>query len=156
MHVNANFRGLRFDMGRYMADLDAALAIQLRLAARAWLRAVITSVPSWTGQSRGSLQPIGRFIGIAVPAPVSPTAPGDRSALGQSQSAFVFAGVNGLHVFHWETHVPHYLINEYYQVALPLINPTPWFSLPAGEQAFFAYAQTQVLQHLPNPANYFY
>jgi hypothetical protein len=143
-------------MARYQRDLDAALRLQLVLAARAWLRAVITKVPSWTGQSRGSLQPIGRFLAINVPAPVSPTAPGDRSGLGQSQSMFSFTSSNGLHLMHWETHVPHYLINEYYQVSLPLIDPTPWFSLEAGERAFYAYCQTQVIQHLPNPANYFY
>jgi len=155
MHVTGRFPGLRFDWARYSADFDAALRLQLRLAARAWLRAVILSVPSWTGQSRGSLQPIGRFIGITVPAPVSPTAPGDRSGLGRRQQAFNFTAAGGIYMMHWETHVPHYLINEYYQVDLPLLHPTPWYSLEAGEQAWYAYLQGNLLRNIPNPAAYF-
>lgn len=156
MHVIGSIPGLRFDWRRYMADLDAALRLQLVLAARAWLRAVILSVPSWTGQSRGSLQPIGRFIGIAVPSPVSPTAPGDRSGLGQSQQAFNFTAAGGIYMMHWETHVPHYLINEYYNVPLPLLNPTPWLSLESGERAWYAYLHANLLRNLPNPAAYIY
>lgn len=155
MSINGRFPGLRFDWQRYMVDLDAALRLQLRLAARAWLREVILSVPSWTGQSRGSLQPIGRFIGVMVDAPVSATAPGDRSGLGRAQQAFNFTAAGGLYLMHWETHVPHYLINEYYQVNLPLLNPTPWLSLDAGERAWYAYIQANLLRNIPNPAAYF-
>jgi hypothetical protein len=156
VYVTGRIPGLRFDWQRYMADLDAALRLQLRLAARAWLRAVIAIVPSWTGQSRGSLQPIGRFLATAVPAPVSATAPGDRTALGAAQQAFQFTQAGGVYLMHWETHVPHYLINEYYQVSLPLIHPTPWLSLEAGEGAWHAYLQANLLRSIPDPARYFH
>ncbi len=66
------FTKLTLDPGRYTKTLDKSMNVQLRQAARAWLRAVILKVPVWTGMSRGSLRPLGAFLRVAVP--ISPVA----------------------------------------------------------------------------------
>jgi hypothetical protein len=144
-----------FDQRAYMRDLDIALAALMREAARAWIRGILTKVPVWSGQSRGSLRPIGRFVNEQVPISVSRTAPGDRTSKGERQQSFSFTGRNGHHTMSFTTEVPHYLLNEYYQSSLPLLNPTPWHSFTVGKAMWASHIYQNVPLVLPNISNYF-
>lgn len=53
------FTRVDIDLIGYKKSLDKIMTVQIRQAAREWLRAVIPRVPVYTGTSRGSLQPLG-------------------------------------------------------------------------------------------------
>lgn len=132
---------IAFDEKKFRQSVDRELQVQLRQAARAWLRAVIPSVPVYTGMARGTLQPLGRALRVAIP--ISPVAvrKGKNAAAGSAQSQFEFTSSGGLYTFSWSNDVLHYNINEYNNMSgvIPLKNPTPWRSLAKGKAAFDSY-----------------
>lgn len=138
-----------YDFAGHKLALDTALKIQIKMAARAWLRAVIPHVPVYTGMARSSLAPLGRFINLAVP--ISPIArrTNRTPGMGESQSHFQFYDNGATYNFQWNTDVPHYIANEFYSSNLPLTNPTPWHSLQYGERAFQDYVDNILPLRIP-------
>lgn len=140
---------LKFDVKGFRKTVDAALQTQLRMAAREWLRAVIPRVPVYTGMSRGTLQPLGQFLRVAVP--ISPVAsrPGYSIEGGAAASSFSFTKEGAYYYFTWNNEVLQYQINEFHRVPLPLRHPTPWRSLDAGRRAFDAYVKNTIPKRIP-------
>jgi len=145
------FTKLTLDPGRYTKTLDKSMNVQLRQAARAWLRAVILKVPVWTGMSRGSLRPLGAFLRVAVP--ISPVASRKNYGIqaGANASAFKFSKEGTKYIFEFDEGVLHYTINEFYNVKPPinLITPGPYGSFKAGELAFQTYVTDVLPGRLP-------
>lgn len=140
---------LRFDDKGYRKSVDAAIQTQMRMAAREWLRAVIPHIPVYTGMSRGSLQPLGRFLKVTVPIRPVATRPGYSIEAGRDQSSFSFTKEGGSYYFTWTSEVLQYQINEFHKVPLPLRHPTPWRSLIAGQKAFDLYARNIIPKRIP-------
>lgn len=145
---------LKFDADNFRKTVHATLEKEIRMAARAWLRAVIPRVPVYTGMARGSLQPLGRFLKVAVP--ISPVAKRKNMgpAVGAAQQSFKFEVKNGKYLFGFNSTVAHYMINEFYSVPLPLRNPTPWQSFEAGRTAFNEYVANELPKKLPRVNNF--
>lgn len=147
---------MQFDAEGFKKSLQEAIAVQMRQAARAWLRAVIPAVPVYTGMARGSLQPLGRILRVAVP--ISPIAfrRGKSPAEGATQSSFEFYNNGSVWTFSWSTDVLHYTINEYNNMSgvLPLRHPTPWKSIEKGNIAFNAYMEANISKRIPKLADY--
>lgn len=143
---------IKFNKEKFNKTLDEKLHIQLRNAARAWLRAVIPNVPVYTGMARGSLAPLGRFLHVAVPISPIASRPGKSPEAGEQHSEFKFYRRSGQFVFSWNTTVLHYLINEFNDMSgiLPLTHPTPWHSIAAGNAAFKLYVEQVIPKRLPN------
>lgn len=151
----------KFDAAKYTQALEEACETQVRQAAREWLRAVIPHVPVWAGTSRGSLQPLGRFLKVAVP--INPTAPAKAMRpsrgpeAGARQQHFKFSRRGRRFIFQFETTVAHFIQNEFYHAPNPpfkLINPTPWNAFKYGEAAFAAYMQNVVPKRIPKIKDY--
>lgn len=148
-----------FKIGLFNAALRAAAETQVRQAAREWLRAVIPLVPVWTGTARGTLQPLGRFLRIAVP--ISPVAV--RKGMGPDVGAsmtrpYYFNRVGDRFYFRFNTDVAHFIQNEFYNAPNPpfrLRHPTPWNAVEAGNRAFEAYLRTTLPQRIPKLRDYF-
>jgi len=144
---------LFIDINRFTKTLDAAMDVQLRQAARAWLRAVILKVPVWTGMSRGSLKPLGSFLRVKVPISPKAVRKGMGPGVGATQSAFKFGKEGNKYIFEFDEQVMQYTINEFFNVRPPinLITPGPYGSFNAGADAFEKYVQNEMPGRLPRP-----
>jgi hypothetical protein len=132
----------RLDVESYTEAMEAIVRTQMRQAAREWLRAVIPRVPVWTGMARGTLQPLGRFLKVAVPIHPVAVRPGMGPGVGARKSHFSFPERDHRFYFQWSTDVFHFIQNEFYQAPNPpfrLRHPTPWNAILAGKAAFDRY-----------------
>jgi hypothetical protein len=151
--IKARIAKLGIDTDKYNKTLDAAMQAQIRQAAREWLRAVILKVPIWTGTSMGSLQPLGAYLKVAVPNNYKVVRPGYGPSVGKSLQEFKFDHKDHIWSFSFTEEVPHYLVNEYFNVnaaGLHLITPGPYHSFAAGERAFEAYIDAYLAKRVPN------
>lgn len=147
---------IKFNKAQYSKTLTEALEAQVRQAARAFLRAALEKVPTYTGMARGSLIPLGRFLNVSIPIELTfdkKHGHEDRTALGEQagRKAFNFSSGNKTKfTFSFELKVLHYLINEGTKDAIPnLRNPTPWLSLDAGLEAFYGYLRENLEDKVP-------
>lgn len=149
--VKGFFTTLTLNPQRYTKTLDGIMDVQLRQAARLWLRAVILKVPVWTGTSMGSLKPLGAFLRVAIP--ISPVAKrsGMGPEVGASKSTFTFGKQGTKYIFEFNEGVLHYTINEFFNVSPPihLKTPGPYDSFKAGNEAFQAYIANELPKRLP-------
>lgn len=142
----------KLDVTKYTEALEEAVETQIRQGAREWLRAVIPKVPVWTGTAKGSLQPLGRFLKVAIP--ISPVArrQGRGPAAGASQGSFKFQRVGRRFIFSAETTVDHFIQNNFYEAPSPpfhLKEPTPWKAFEAGDEAFIRYIKANLVKRVP-------
>ncbi len=148
---------IELDKGQYSEALGKALDYGNKQAARRWLRAVLTRVPVFTGEARGSLRPLGEFIKVKVP--INPVAErkGHNAAYGAEQSHFEFKGGTYEQEFIFTVSVWHYLINEFYNVNPPIHLthlPRPWFSFAQGKLAYQAYLKKYIKEKIPEIGKY--
>ncbi len=156
----------KLDGAKYNKALKTAVDVQIRQATRAWLNAVIPKVPLWTGQSRGVLKPLGRFLKVAVP--VSPQATSRRAkrtiargvgpSSGERYGAFQFEHRGKRTLFKFAVNLQYFIDNEYTDTKGTthphLIHDTPWRAFVAGENAFFKYLQDQLPKRIPKIKNF--
>lgn len=150
---------LKFDKKGYTEALGKAVEVQVRQAAREWLRAVIIEVPVYSGQAASSLVPLSQYLRIAIDT--SPTENArerklDGRSLGRSQGHYSFDHTDTIYTFSFSTEVPHYLINEF-NTGLgqpPLIHPTPWKSMTYGKIAFQNYLKSNLKDKIPKISKY--
>ena len=154
--ITGTITDYKFDSAGFRKSVDSAIRIALRMAAREWLRAVIPHVPVYTGMARGSLQPLGNFLKVAIP--ISPVAsrPGMGVAAGEALGSFEFSNIDGVYSFLYSTGVEHFITNNYYSVPLPLRNPTPWKAFEAGNAAFEAYLAENIPKRIPRVTPYIF
>jgi hypothetical protein len=166
LKVKVSLVYLKLNSGEFTKAVLETLQTQSRQAARAWLRAVILKVPTWTGEARGSLKPLGSFLNVAIP--ISPStsrqaqaamAAGHTAEAGTAQGNFQFKIEGEARViFIFSTDVVHYLINEFYDVSehIHLIDPVPWYSLRAGKAAYKEYLTTNLKAKIPKLKSYIF
>jgi hypothetical protein len=160
LSVRAKVNIIKFDKQGYTEALGKAVQVQIRQAAREWLRAVILKVPVYTGMAKGSLLPLGRYLRVAIPIVPDPIAQkrfGRGPQDGESLGLFDFKQINQyVWQFQYATEVQHYLINEF-TIGLgspPLRNPTPWHSFEAGKEAWDQYLQENLKSKIPKISSY--
>lgn len=155
--VHGQFINLKYDINKHRKVLDEDLQIQMRQAARAWLRATFTHVPMWTGMARSSLKPLGRYLRVAIPIEPNPKArpsPSKNIALGERQQEFEFDANGYNYGFYWSTHVLHYQHNEFHPSNIPLLNPTPWESTLYGQNAWDNYVANVLPNRIPKVTDF--
>jgi hypothetical protein len=149
---------LKFDNAKFNKTLIENLETLSRQAARAWLRAVLLHVPTYTGEARGSLRPLGAFLRVAIP--ISPSSSrqaqyamshGHTADAGEGQGKFEFTIVGAKVSFSFSSDVMHYLINEFYDVSdqIHLKEQVPWHSFAAGKLAYKNYINENVKTKIP-------
>lgn len=155
---------LDFDVKGYRKSYDDEMKIQMRQAAREWLRAVYPHVPVYTGMARSSLKPLGRLLKVAIPITQSKNGrkrerPGYSRSDGEAQGVFSFGdNENGVYTFSFDTQVLHYYLNDTFDTKgagmFNLINKTPWESAEYGEKAFRTYVEKVMPGRLPRIADH--
>ncbi len=160
---DCRIQGIKLEYGKFTKSLNEIMETQLRNAAREWLRAVVIATPVYSGESRGSLLPLAGYLHRHIdifPAhawkvrPPGPTSLGIE--VGASRGSYSFTSTNYVYTFTFSTEVPQFLINEF-NVGLgspPLIHPTPWRALEAGENAINQYLDENILKRFPKVSDY--
>ena len=147
------FEKLTLQGARFSTAWKQALETQMRQASREFLRAVIVRVPVYTGMARGSLQPVGRFLRVAVPIRPDPRArlyPDKNPGRGRALGGFNFSNKGGFSPnLSINIGVLHFQLNEFRSSKLKLRHPTPWRSFDAGRAAFRAYLRRNLAQKVP-------
>jgi len=104
-----------------------------------WVRTVVAILPSWSGQSRASLQPIAELVGVSVPTPLAGGAP-DRIAEGRAKGFGDFEIKHGVYAFIWRSSVFYFAYNEANNanlVGFHLRVPGPYESQKQASHSFF-------------------
>lgn len=150
---------LKFDDKGYTEELGKVLEVQTRQAAKEWLRSVVKEVPVYSGESRGSLLPLGRFLRVSIP--IDPVEAAIKRypngvAKGEEQQLYQFKSTESIYTFKFNTFVPQYLTNEFNRGLgqPPLIHLTPWHSLEEGKIAFQQYLRENLKEKVPRVLKY--
>ncbi len=156
LKISIKLTSLELSEGQFSDALFKTLETQSRMAARAWLRAVLLRVPVYTGEARGSLKPLGQFLKVAVP--INPVAQrkGHTPEGGAAQSSFEFTR-GYITEFIFTEAVAHYIINEFYDANPPIHLthlPRPWASFEQGKKAYRAYLKQYLKEKLPRISSY--
>jgi hypothetical protein len=156
LKTNLKLVYLKLDKGEFTKSVLEAVDTQNRQAARAWLKAVLIIVPTYTGMARGSLKPLGQFLRVAIP--INPVAHrrGHSIATGEAKGSFQFSQGKPLATFSFRTDVAHFLINNYYDVSdiIHLIEPVPWQAFKAGADAYDNYIKENLKKKIPKISSF--
>lgn len=145
----------------FVPGLDNFVKETIEEAARAWVRAALDIIPTWSGASRATLQSLADAVREPVPINIAATAP-DRIALGRLYSR---GGIEkkgrAKWNFYYETTLSYLIANETSKVAPrtnglrgSLITPTPYKFREAGNRAAQAVIN-QRMEKLPPLAKLF-
>ena len=135
--------------------LDNFVKETIEEAARAYVKAALEIIPTWSGASRATLQSLADSVNVPVPINISSTAP-DRIALGRlySRGGIERKGKAQWN-FYYETTLSYLIANETMKVQPrtnglrgSLISPTPYKFREAGNRAAQAVINSR-LKSLP-------
>lgn len=136
MRIIGSFALLTFDLGAARKALDDELNNIMLEATRAWVRTVVSIVPTWSGASQSSIQPIADKVGVPVFSSPVAGAP-DRRDPSKGQADLQLSGPRKF--FRWNTSVFHFIYNENNNanlVGFHLRNPGPYHSQRKANVAF--------------------
>lgn len=160
-----NIKGLKLNKGKFVKSFDAAMKVQTRQAARAWLREIIEHVPVYSGMSIASLLPLGGYLHVAIPITPHPNFYNHRYAgefngiaAGQAEGGYAFIDNNFKYTFTFSTEVKQFIINDI-NVGLgmpPLLNPTPWRATELAGVAFKEYLDNNLKNRVPKISDFVY
>ena len=176
LHLKGTLATPKFQLVKFTKVLKSAMEIQQRQAIRAWLRAVLSKTPTYTGTARGTYRPIARVIGkVAVrPGSISKQARAKIASGTRIQGKNYNLGFNAggqysdhsitqkyskvllRYEFIFQQDLPYAVWNDIYPAPAWITLPSnpPWHALDAGRDAWEQYMQTEAPKHVPN-ANQF-
>lgn len=143
---------INFQKNAYIRRLQERLEVIQREAARAWLRAVLEHVPTWTGTARGTYLSLGSVLRVAVPIKPIVTRPNRGPIFGTVKSYFDFSAEGLVYRFSFTQNLEYYLMDELNIV--PNIPSTPWFSFSYGENAWMIEVKNRLHTDLPQIASF--
>ncbi len=149
---NPTFKVIRFKRREYTDWLRSEVQQQIRVAARAFLRAVIKRVPVDTGEARGTLLPLGRFLNVHVPIDPKRQQNNKDAGTGEIEHPLIFdfESTDKGEYFTAQLQLFHYWWNDFFtqNYVNPQIDP-PWHSIDDGVDAFMEYIKTEGIRKLP-------
>ena len=125
-------------------NVEAALGVALREAAREFVRAVLIEIPVQTGEAAGSLIPIGRLLRVAIPITPTRFQSGKNPSTGAAKSNYKLIAKYPKFVFEFEAGVIHYTLNEFGLGVGPYgpdKKQPPWKTFEKGRDAFLAFLE---------------
>jgi hypothetical protein len=160
MRWTPNFTALTLNLSAYKAALDKHMQDWIIQAAKAWLRAAVLLIPTWSKASRATFQALARDIGTSVSYGPRQSRK-DREDLGLSTGEGGVEPSSGKYrwYFFYRTSLRYLIYNEYNRAVwgpeppapfrrAGLIHPTPYHFQEAGEKEFREFAR---YTSLPNP-----
>jgi len=132
---------VELDLTGILQDLDRQCTDILLDGAKEWTKTVVDIVPTWSGMSQASIQPIADLVGVPVFTSAVSGAP-DRSGQGRARgSASLTLGDGGQYAFEWKSTVFHFIYNESNDANatgfFSLKKPGPYQSQRQASAAFF-------------------
>lgn len=159
----ANLPKIRLLQGTYTKEMDRIIGQIFREAAREWLRAfLLEGVPVETGMAKAGLQPLGRFLRVAVPIspkrkPYYSKLEGGRQSigLGHDKSRFFLKDdrtnpLEFVHEFEWSSEILHYYLKEFYNGT----SQAGEEAIVSAETAFIAHLEDALVRRLPKLEEY--
>lgn len=146
------FQTIHLDVTKWNKTLEDAIEVQMRQAARAWLREILPRIPVWAGTSRGVFLRVGYYLHVAVPINPVVNIKGLGPAWGLAHSDFEFKKVANSYRFTFSHGVDHLSLNDQYNMRPPfnLKTPGPYKAFEAGERAFLEYLQKNLTKRVRN------
>jgi len=165
MKIKGKLAIRRWSLRNISRTLNKEYEVQHRQAVRAWLREVISRVPVYTGTSKGTFKPLGRYLRVAVPvSPVNTTKKffyyrGKKYPLGLSaaENYFMFQFVSRRtlftysYTFNYDITLPYLVWNDIQPGPswFPFKTPPPYHATDAGEEAYSKYLSEVAPTRLP-------
>lgn len=153
------FVRLEIDVQKYRKALQDSVEVQMRQAARAWLRVLLRPglIPIWTGTSRGVFIPLGAYL--RVKTTISPLVyrKNQGPAFGAAESDYSFTRSGGKHTFRFSHSVGRLTYNAQFNanlVGFRLKTPGPYKAFEQATDAWNLYVQNEMPKKLPNPGNF--
>ena len=141
LRFKMNAPTFKFDEKKFTDAFKKRAEVQVRQGMRAFLRAILEKnlPPELTGEARGSLIPLGRFLRVAVPARPR-KGQKNRVARGTAQGIkpIVKSTKTGFSI-RFGTRVEHYVRHDAKGGTGNFQTPRPWNSFKIGTEAFNNY-----------------
>lgn len=158
----STFKKLDINLIGAKKGLNDAIAEEVKQGMRAFLEAAIPKVPVYSGQARGTLRPLGRYLNVLIP--ISPTKaarkkhPGNTPRKGEDESLFEFKNEGFNHSVELKITLFYFIVNDFhganFEGSENLIQATPWGALEAGRKAFVAYLKQNLKKKIPRINQY--
>lgn len=174
--INATLTKFEFKSKEFSEAFKKALNIQIRKAAKEFLKAAILRVPVRTGFARGGLGNLATAIGLAAASDKTSfinkfnrrrkqgasgsriefyKSPGGSKVLKTPENARryatpidkVFKEVNNIFTFNYNITILYYNLNDFFSNAK--VASAPWKSFAAGRNAFIDYLRITGIAKLP-------
>lgn len=145
----------KFNLSGFKINLNKMGEAEIKNTARAWLKAVILEIPTFTGTARGTFRPLGRFLKVAFPQGArkskrkSKKIQGTTFQLGFGAGAqygqdFEFHQNANRFEFNYVFNLPYIYWNSFGPGLPTLIKKTPWFAIQKGESAGFKHIRENI------------
>lgn len=162
IEIRYDFDLVEFDTPRYTKTVLKNMGAKFRMCIREWLKTILIETPSVTGSGfpsqtgtlLGSMQPLGRILRVAVPAPritrdvsnwadAANRGPGAGAALVQ----FEILDKGPFYKFTWTTQVLHHFLNDTFRTRK--ISTTPWKAVDKANKVFEKCLQREMPKAFP-------
>jgi len=139
---------------KYMAALKAKLEVQVRQAARDFVKAAIENIPVDTGQARGTFLPLARALNISIPIDGNGVKGKNQTtgASEQNKLIFKFETTKTLVKFEVDVQLFYFWVNDIF--GHPSGAHPPWESIEEGFKAFMKYIHTTAGTRFPKLKDY--
>lgn len=152
---------LTLNVEAYKRDLSGQAEVEMKEAAKEFIRAAAPKVPVITGFAKGTLIPLAEASGAELLFTVLdatrteyyqgiPKSP-ETGALFGTPRERIFTREGNTFYFNYESSVIYYAIQDIYHYTSPT---SPWGSFPAGQDAFITYMNTRGIKNLPTLLKY--
>lgn len=162
LNLKLSFKRIEFNKAGFKRDAKVVMEEVTLEALRVALIEMIKRVPVWTGEARGALKPIGRFVNMQIPIDPVAKEKGHTPRTGEKQSSCELTNPTGLTpTVTIDIQLFHFQWNEFNSG--PTQGPdgwagfskeAPWHALEAGRKAFIAYMKANLKQRMPQISHY--
>lgn len=153
MRFTLGFQKVEFDDSAYKRDVKRVLEEVTLEALRAALVEIVKRIPVYTGEARGTLRPIGRFVGEQIPIAPIAKRKGHTPATGEKQASCELSNETGLNpTVRIDVELFHVRWNEANES--PVSKSAPWHAFEAGRKAYIDYVGKNLKQRLPDITKY--
>lgn len=153
------FVKMQIDVPKYRKALQDAMEVQMRQAARAWLRTLLRPglIPIWTGTSRGVFIPLGSYLKVETTVTPLVYRENQGPAYGAAESNFSFKSAGTVTTFEFSHTLDRLTFNDQYnanEYGFKLINPGPYRAFAQATEQWNIYVRDVMPSRLPNPGDF--
>lgn len=167
LKVSGKVAKLKFNVRGYITSAIKVSEEEQKRAITAWVKAVASSIPVYTGTAIGTIAPVGRTVGYIL-APIGRNTTkkyfyhnGKRYPLGfgvgeSYQEHVLDTKMSGniiTSTFIFNENLPYVVWNSLYNTPIPK-SKTPWFALQKGVAAYVQYIRDNLPERLPKHSKF--